>query len=59
MESRVGYYRETLKTDFESGDKRFRPTLLRTIVDFIASMTDDFALHQYEILYGTSKPNHY
>ena len=49
----VGDLRNILRSDhFEINDIKYRHSLLRTICDFIAGMTDQFALEQYELLYG-------
>lgn len=37
-----------------SRDDLYKITLLRTICDYIAGMTDKYAIDQYELLYGTT-----
>lgn len=37
----------------------FKTTLIRTITDFIAGMTDSFAISQYKTLYGSDNSWHY
>lgn len=37
-----------------SRDNLYKITLLRTICDYIAGMTDKYAIDQYELLYGTT-----
>lgn len=54
-EHNIGEFREKLKTDhFKVNSKRYRNILMRTITDFIAGMTDDYAIKQYNRLYGTT-----
>lgn len=45
---------ELEKGYFERNDSKFKGVLCRTICDFIAGMTDNFAMDQYNLLYGTS-----
>jgi dGTPase len=45
---------ELEKGYFERNDNKFKGVLCRTICDFIAGMTDNFAMDQYNLLYGTS-----
>jgi len=48
--------RNKLQNDyFNHGNEKFKVALLRTICDYIAGMTDQYALDQYEILYGGSR----
>ena len=50
----IGKLRDRLKDDHSKTNSfKYRSILLRTISDFIAGMTDDFALKQYDNLYGT------
>jgi deoxyguanosinetriphosphate triphosphohydrolase, putative len=52
---KIGLFREKLKTDHYKKNKiRYRNILMRTICDFIAGMTDDYAIMQYNKLYGTT-----
>ena len=37
----------------------FKHSLIRTVIDYIAGMTDDYALAVYEQLYGGTKQNRY
>lgn len=56
----AGYFRGELRSlQKESSDKEYVITLHRTIGDFIAGMTDSFALRQYEKLYGSSELKNY
>ena len=49
---KIGYLREKLKKDHRKINTfTYRNILLRTICDFIAGMTDDFAISQYNKLY--------
>lgn len=41
------------------GDKEINSKMLRTVCDFIAGMTDQFAMSQYDILYGTKEYKNY
>lgn len=51
----VANKRNELQNDyFSDGNDHFKVALLRTICDYIAGMTDQYALDQYEILYGGS-----
>jgi len=51
----VGHLRENLKKDYlDTQNNEFRNALMRTICDLIAGMTDDFAIEQYDKLYGTT-----
>jgi dGTPase len=51
----IGILRDKLKSDHTKNNSlKYRNILLRTICDFIAGMTDDFALKQYNVLYGTT-----
>ena len=53
-EQNIGYFRERLKEDHsKSNTYKYRNILMRTICDFIAGMTDDFALKQYDRLYSS------
>lgn len=53
-EYNVGYFRERLMNDHSKLNTfKYRNILMRTICDFIAGMTDDFALKQYDKLYST------
>jgi len=53
----VGDLREKLKGDHftNCNDNRYKCTLLRTICDYVSGMTDNYALNQYELLYGTKQ----
>lgn len=49
----VGIMREQANRLHNNNDTKFKTTLIRTITDFIAGMTDKFALSQYRMLYGS------
>jgi len=53
----VGDLREKLKEDHfkNCNDNRYRCALIRTICDYVSGMTDNYALNQYELLYGTKQ----
>lgn len=56
----IGECRQDLhKMHHETSTKDYQRILIRTIVDFIAGMTDDFAVEQYEKLYGGAKFRHH
>lgn len=55
----VGRCRKKLKEDLKESRKDFKENLVRTVIDYIAGMSDDFALYQYEVLYGSTKPNRF
>lgn len=42
---------------FKKDNPIYKAKLIRTIVDFIAGMTDDFAMSQYRLLYGDKTIN--
>lgn len=51
-----GVLRNLLTTyHHQSNSEIYKNTLLRTICDFIAGMTDDYAINQFQILYGSSQ----
>ena len=52
-----GDLRERLKEDHfkKCNDNRYKCALLRTICDYVSGMTDNYALNQYELLYGTKQ----
>jgi len=52
-----GDLREKLKEDYfkKSNDSIYKCALLRTICDYVSGMTDNYALNQYELLYGTKQ----
>ena len=53
-EQNIGYFRERLKVDHSKHNTfKYRNILMRTICDFIAGMTDDFALKQYDKMYSS------
>jgi dGTP triphosphohydrolase len=45
---------EVKKIHFGSSGVKYNSALVRTIVDFIAGMTDNYAISQYKMLYGSS-----
>lgn len=48
--------RQKLKDDhFLKNDSDYRAILLRTVCDYIAGMTDDYAYKQFDLLYGTTR----
>lgn len=48
--------RQKLKEDhFLKNDSDYRAILLRTVCDYIAGMTDDYAYKQFDLLYGTTR----
>lgn len=50
----VGELRNKLNNDyFNKSEKKFNMVLLRTICDYIAGMTDNYAIEQYSLLYGS------
>ena len=49
----AGVMRENIDRIYNSNDDRFKTVLIRTITDFIAGMTDKFAISQYRMLYGS------
>ncbi len=53
----VGDLREKLKKDYfkKSNDSTYKCALLRTICDYVSGMTDNYALNQYELLYGAKQ----
>jgi len=53
----VGNLRDELKTDHSKNynNNEYKCSLLRTICDYISGMTDNYALNQYELLYGTKQ----
>lgn len=52
FEEKVGTLRDRLKKDhFELNDDTYKKYLLRTICDYIAGMTDQYAIEQYKLLY--------
>lgn len=53
----IGDLREKLKRDnfTNCNNKKYRCALLRTICDYVSGMTDNYALNQYELLYGTKQ----
>lgn len=49
----IGELRNRLNNDyFTKSDEKFNMILLRTICDYIAGMTDNYAMEQYDLLYG-------
>lgn len=52
----IGGLRGDLKINFERNSTYpYRWALLRTICDYIAGMTDNYAYNQYELLYGSTR----
>lgn len=50
----VGELRNKLNNDyFNKSEEKFNMVLLRTICDYIAGMTDNYAIEQYSLLYGS------
>lgn len=61
---RIGQWREKLDSQLKNGKggypkKLFNDSLLRTVIDYVAGMTDDYAIAIYEQLYGGTKHNRY
>lgn len=53
--TKYGMFRGDLKDLHDrTRDNSYKITLLRTICDYIAGMTDKYAIEQYELLYGTT-----
>jgi len=50
----IGYLRNSLNQDHSKSTVDYRASLLRTICDYIAGMTDQYALQRYELLYGAN-----
>ena len=57
LPSLYGDLREKLKEDYfkKSNDSIYKCALLRTICDYVSGMADNYALNQYELLYGTKQ----
>lgn len=56
IEELTGILRSRLESDHSTrNDKKYKSTLLRTICDYIAGMSDNYALHQYATLYGSNR----
>lgn len=54
-QQKIGQLRERLKNDhYKINMFKYRNILMRTICDFIAGMTDDYAIMLYNKLYGTT-----
>jgi len=52
----AGKLRDRLEKDYYTDiTDEFKKYLLRTICDYISGMTDNYAMKQYSILYGTKK----
>jgi dGTPase len=52
----TGVLRKDLDTfHHQSNSDVYKNTLLRTICDFISGMTDDYAMRQFQILYGSTQ----
>lgn len=49
----VGIMREKVDELHNANDDKFKSQLIRTITDFIAGMTDKYAISQYRMLYGS------
>jgi len=49
---------ETNRHYYDHTNNDFKIALLRTICDYIAGMTDNYALSQYEMLYGGTRFDH-
>jgi dGTPase len=55
----AGFYRDKIKSIQNGNSDTDHIVLHRTIGDFIAGMTDSFALRQYEKMFGTSELKNY
>jgi dGTPase len=49
----AGKCREKVDRLSNSSDNKFKTILIRTITDYIAGMTDNYAISQYKMLYGS------
>lgn len=55
----IGEWRKELEVRRNNNDCELKKALVRTIIDYVAGMTDDYALAIYEQLYGGTKKNRY
>ena len=55
----IGEWRKELDVRMKNNDCELKKALVRTIIDYVAGMTDDYALAIYEQLYGGTKKNRY
>lgn len=51
----IGDYRDTLNELHSGNDKKYKVMLMRTICDYIAGMTDRYAMQLYSDLYETNQ----
>lgn len=58
-EMNIGSFRQELRRDHSTGDQTYKNALLRTVCDFVAGMTDQYALKKYEQLYGPGNIERY
>ena len=56
---RIGSLRIQMDKESKNNNCTFKHSLIRTVIDYIAGMTDDYALAVYEQLYGGTKQNRY
>ena len=55
----IGEWRSELENKKNESECSFKASLVRTIVDYVSGMTDDYAMALYEQLYGGTKQNRY
>ncbi|WP_405341331.1 dGTP triphosphohydrolase [Fibrobacter sp.] len=55
----IGDWRKKLDAQVHNNDCSVKKALVRTVIDYVAGMTDDYALAIYEQLYGGTKQNRY
>lgn len=55
----IGLWRQRLEQLYKDNDCALKKALVRTVIDYVAGMTDDYAIAVYEQLYGGIKQNRY
>ena len=55
----IGDWRKELDKRNHNNDCSLKKALVRTVIDYVSGMTDDYALAIYEQLYGGTKKNRY
>jgi len=55
----IGEWRAELEKKKREKECSFNASLVRTIIDYVSGMTDDYAIALYEQLYGGTKQNRY
>ena len=58
-EEKIGKLRQELQVRLKQNDCELKKALVRTVIDYVAGMTDDYAIAVYEQLYGGTKQNRY